>query len=116
MRLHPRFDIDQMLHHIEKDRITIEMAVAPIALAIASHPTLESLRLVVTALHHVGRDAGQRQRRRDGDPAHRRRLGSGLRHHELPVIACNPLDGAPARHGRAAGARGGPAGGVAGDR
>src|SRR5690349_1408211 len=30
IRLHRRFDIDVMLHHIERDRITIEMAVAPI--------------------------------------------------------------------------------------
>ena len=41
MRLHRRFDIDVMLRHIARDRITIEMAVAPIALAIASHPHLE---------------------------------------------------------------------------
>jgi len=56
MRLHPRFDIDRMLHHIESDRITVEMAVAPIALAIASHPSLESydlssLRYIMWAPH-----------------------------------------------------------------
>ena len=45
MRLHRRFDIDRMLRHIESDRITVEMAVAPIALAIASHPHLESYDL-----------------------------------------------------------------------
>lgn len=33
MRLHPRFDVETMLRHIESDGITIEMAVAPIALA-----------------------------------------------------------------------------------
>src|SRR6202044_4219931 len=33
MRLHRRFDIDQILQHIQTDRITVEMAVAPIALA-----------------------------------------------------------------------------------
>jgi len=42
VRLHSRFDVDAMLHHIEADRITVEMAVAPIALALASHPGLES--------------------------------------------------------------------------
>ena len=42
IRLHRRFDIDTMLRHIESDRITIEMAVAPIALALAAHPELES--------------------------------------------------------------------------
>ena len=52
MRLHRRFDIDQMLHHIEADRITIEMAVAPIALALAVAPPigkydLSSLRYIM---------------------------------------------------------------------
>src|SRR5689334_7039953 len=42
VRLHRRFDIDRVLQYIESDRITVEMAVAPIALAIASHPDLES--------------------------------------------------------------------------
>ncbi|MCM3882701.1 class I adenylate-forming enzyme family protein [Frankia sp. R82] len=45
MRLHRRFDLDRVLHAIEADRITIEMAVAPIALAIAGHPDLESFDL-----------------------------------------------------------------------
>ena len=45
IRLHRRFDIDTMLHHIETDRITIEMAVAPIALALAAHPNLETYDL-----------------------------------------------------------------------
>ncbi|TQR80848.1 long-chain fatty acid--CoA ligase, partial [Mycobacterium hodleri] len=45
LRLHPRFDVDQMLQHIESDRITVEMAVAPIALALAAHPKLESYDL-----------------------------------------------------------------------
>ena len=31
MRLHRRFDIDRILQHIQTDRITVEMAVAPIA-------------------------------------------------------------------------------------
>src|SRR5689334_6837443 len=42
MRLHRRYDLDLLLRTIEADRITVEMAVAPIALAIASHPDLES--------------------------------------------------------------------------
>ncbi|MCK9875360.1 AMP-binding protein [Frankia sp. Ag45/Mut15] len=45
MRLHRRFDLDRVLRAIEADRVTIEMAVAPIALAIAGHPTLESFDL-----------------------------------------------------------------------
>src|SRR6185312_1669274 len=45
LRLHPRFDIDTMLHHIQSDRITIEMVVAPMALALASHLGLENVDL-----------------------------------------------------------------------
>ena len=36
VRLHPRFDLDEVLRRIGSDRITLEMAVAPIALALAS--------------------------------------------------------------------------------
>lgn len=94
MRLHPRFDIDRMLHHIENDRITIEMAVAPIALAIASHPTLESydlssLRFIMWGATPVSADVAETVTRRTGVgwvPAY----GTT----ELPVIACNPLEGA----------------------
>ncbi|HEX4219892.1 MAG TPA: AMP-binding protein, partial [Acidimicrobiales bacterium] len=94
VRLHPRFDIDRMLHHIEKDRITVEMAVAPIALAIASHPKLESydlssLRFIMWGATPVSPSVADTVTRRTGIgwvPAY----GTT----ELPVIACNPLEGA----------------------
>ncbi|MCV7411152.1 AMP-dependent synthetase [Mycobacterium florentinum] len=94
LRLHRRFDIDRMLDHIEKDRITIEMAVAPIALAIAAHPTLESydlssLRYIMWGATPVSASVAETVTRRTGVgwlPAY----GTT----ELPVIACNPLDGA----------------------
>jgi acyl-CoA synthetase (AMP-forming)/AMP-acid ligase II len=94
MRLHPRFDIDTMLHHIESDRITVEMAVAPIALAIASHPNLESydlssLRFIMWGATPVSVPVAQTVTRRTGVgwvPAY----GTT----ELPVIACNPIEGA----------------------
>ena len=94
IRLHPRFDIDRMLRHIEKDRITIEMAVAPIALAIASHPGLESfdlssLRFIMWGATPVSADVAETVTRRTGIgwvPAY----GTT----ELPVIACNPVAGA----------------------
>jgi len=94
MRLHPRFDIDTMLHHIESDRITVEMAVAPIALAIASHPNLESydlssLRFIIWGATPVSVPVAQTVTRRTGVgwvPAY----GTT----ELPVIACNPIEGA----------------------
>jgi long-chain acyl-CoA synthetase len=94
MRLHRRFDIDRMLHDIESDRITVEMAVAPIALAIASHPRLESydlssLRFIMWGATPVSPSVAETVTRRTGVgwvPAY----GTT----ELPVIACNPLEGA----------------------
>ncbi|MGF2946733.1 class I adenylate-forming enzyme family protein [Mycobacterium sp. Lab-001] len=94
IRLHSRFDIDAMLHHIEKDRITVEMAVAPIALAIASHPRLESydlssLRFIMWGATPVTVSVAETVTRRTGVgwvPAY----GTT----ELPVIACNPVRGA----------------------
>ncbi|HZC94223.1 MAG TPA: AMP-binding protein [Mycobacterium sp.] len=94
LRLHRRFDIDCMLAHIESDRITVEMAVAPIALAIAAHPRLESydlssLRFIMWGATPVSASVAETVTRRTGVgwvPAY----GTT----ELPVIACNPLDGA----------------------
>jgi long-chain acyl-CoA synthetase len=94
LRLHRRFDLDGLLHHIESDRITIEMAVAPIALAIASHPKLESydlssLRYIMWGATPVTPSVAETVTRRTGVgwiPAY----GTS----ELPVIACNPLAGA----------------------
>ncbi|WP_068179151.1 class I adenylate-forming enzyme family protein [Mycobacterium sp. UM_CSW] len=94
LRLHPRFDIDRMLQTIEEDRITVEMAVAPIALAIASHPGLEtydlsSLRFIMWGATPVSPSVAETVTRRTGIgwvPAY----GTT----ELPVIACNPLQGA----------------------
>jgi long-chain acyl-CoA synthetase len=94
MRLHRRFDINQMLRHIENDRITVEMAVAPIALAIASHPDLESydlssLRFIMWGATPVSASVAETVTRRTGVgwvPAY----GTT----ELPVITCNPLEGA----------------------
>ena len=94
LRLHRRFDVDRMLHHIQSDRITVEMVVAPIALAMAAHPDLESfdlssLRFFMWGATPVSRSVAEAVTRRTGVswvPAY----GST----ELPVIACNPLDGA----------------------
>lgn len=93
VRLHPRFDIDRVLRHIESDRITVEMAVAPIALAIASHPDLESydlssLRYIMWGATPVTVHVAETVTRRTGVgwlPAY----GTT----ELPVVACNPIDG-----------------------
>lgn len=92
MRLHRRFDLDRMLEHIEADRITVEMAVAPIALALASDPKLESydlssLRYIMWGATPVTPSVAEIVTRRTGVgwlPAY----GAS----ELPVITCNPLD------------------------
>jgi long-chain acyl-CoA synthetase len=94
MRLHRRFDVDRMLRTIQDDRITVEMAVAPIALAIAAHPQLESydlssLRFIMWGATPVSASVAETVTRRAGVgwiPAY----GTT----ELPVIACNPLNGA----------------------
>ena len=116
MRLHRRFDIDSLLTHIEDDRITVEMAVAPIALAIASHPGLESydlssLRYIVWGATPVTASIAETVTRRTGVgwlPAY----GTT----ELPVIACNPTRRRPARLGRPASAGRGRSGDVLADR
>ncbi len=94
LRLHRRFDLDRVLGSIESDRITIEMAVAPIALAMADHPGLErydlsSLRFIMWGATPVTPSVAETVTRRTGVgwvPAY----GAS----ELPVIACNPLIGA----------------------
>jgi long-chain acyl-CoA synthetase len=94
IRLHPRFDIDQMLHHIETDRITVEMAVAPIALALAAHPKLDSydlssLRYVMWCATPVTQSVAEAVTDRAGV-----NWVTAYGTSELPVIACNSLEGA----------------------
>ena len=94
IRLHRRFDIDQMLHHIEADRITIEMAVAPIALALAAHPKvdsydLSSLRYVMWCATPVTASVAEAVTERAGV-----NWVTAYGTSELPVITCNSLEGA----------------------
>ena len=94
IRLHRRFDIDAMLHHIETDRITIEMAVAPIALALAAHPNLEtydlsSLRYIMWCATPVTASVVEAVTRRTGV-----NWVTAYGASELPVIACNDIEGA----------------------
>ncbi|MEO3787465.1 class I adenylate-forming enzyme family protein [Actinocorallia sp. B10E7] len=94
VRLHRRFDLESMLRCVETDRITVEMAVAPIALALASHPKLESydlssLRYIMWGATPVTPSVAETVTARTGIgwmPAY----GAS----ELPVIACNPVEGA----------------------
>jgi len=92
VRLHRRFDLDEVLRSIERDRITLEMAVAPIALAMANHPALEefdltSLRYIMWGATPVTAHVAEVVTERTGVrwlPAY----GAS----EVPVIACNPVD------------------------
>ena len=91
VRLHRRFDLDEVLHRIEDERMTLEMAVAPIALALANHPDLEqfdlsSLRFIMWGATPVSEQVAARVTERTGVrwlPAY----GAS----EVPVIAVNPV-------------------------
>jgi long-chain acyl-CoA synthetase len=92
VRLHRRFDLDEGLRCIEAERMTLEMAVAPIALAMANHPHLEdfdlsSLRYIMWGATPVSESVAAVVTRRTGVrwlPAY----GAS----ELPVIAVNPVN------------------------
>jgi acyl-CoA synthetase (AMP-forming)/AMP-acid ligase II len=82
-----------MLRHIESDRITVEMAVAPIALALAAHPKLESydlssLRYIMWCATPVTTSVADEVTRRSGVS-----WVTAYGASELPVITCNSLDG-----------------------
>ena len=91
VRLHRRFDLDELLGRIAAERMTLEMAVAPIALAMANHPHLEdfdlsSLRYIMWGATPVTESVARAVTERTGVrwlPAY----GAS----ELPVIAANPV-------------------------
>jgi acyl-CoA synthetase (AMP-forming)/AMP-acid ligase II len=91
VRLHRRFDLDEVLYRIATEQMTLEMAVAPIALAMANHPRLEqydlsSLRYIMWGATPVTESVAEIVTRRTGVrwlPAY----GAS----ELPVIAANPV-------------------------
>jgi acyl-CoA synthetase (AMP-forming)/AMP-acid ligase II len=92
VRLHRRFDLDEVLRRIGSDRITLEMAVAPIALALANHPDLErfdlsSLRYIMWGATPVTASVADTVTDRTGV-----RWLAAYGASELPVIACNPVD------------------------
>ncbi len=91
VRLHPRFDLEAMLSAIEADRITLEMAVAPIALAMANHPRLEefdlsSLRYIMWGATPVTESVAQRVTERTGVP-----FMPAYGASEAPVLTSNPI-------------------------
>jgi long-chain acyl-CoA synthetase len=92
VRLHRRFDLDETLYRIAHEKMTLEMAVAPIALALANHPRLEdfdlsSLRYIMWGATPVTESVAREVTERTGVrwlPAY----GAS----EVPVIAANPVD------------------------
>ena len=92
VRLHRRFDLDEELRCIQDERMTLEMAVAPIALAMANHPRLEdydlsSLRYVMWGATPITPSVAETVSARTGVrwlPAY----GTS----EVPVITANPVD------------------------
>jgi long-chain acyl-CoA synthetase len=91
VRLHRRFDLDEVLRRIASEKMTLEMAVAPIALALANHPGLEdydlsSLRYIMWGATPVSASVAAIVTKRTGVrwlPAY----GAS----EVPVIAANPV-------------------------
>ena len=91
VRLHPRFDLEAMLSAVEADRITLEMAVAPIALAMANHPNLEdydlsSLRYIMWGATPVTESVAQQVTERTGVP-----FMPAYGASEAPVLTSNPV-------------------------
>jgi len=91
VRLHRRFDLDEELRWIEEESMTLEMAVAPIALSMANHPDLErfdlsSLRYIMWGATPVTATVAEMVTARTGVrwlPAY----GTS----EVPVITANPV-------------------------
>ncbi len=79
IRLHRRFDVDLMLHHIETDRHHHRDGRSTNRFGAGRPSETGKLRPVVAALHHVVRDSGHPERRRNGFPQDRRELGDRLR-------------------------------------
>jgi acyl-CoA synthetase (AMP-forming)/AMP-acid ligase II len=97
VRLHPRFALEEVLQHIASERMTLEMAVAPIALAMANHPDLEqydlsSLRYIMWGATPVTPSVAETVTRRTGV-----QWLAAYGATELPVIAANPVRDPAAR-------------------
>jgi acyl-CoA synthetase (AMP-forming)/AMP-acid ligase II len=91
VRLHRRFDLDEVLYRIAAERMTLEMAVAPIALAMANHPRLEeydlsSLRYIMWGATPVTESVAELVTSRTGV-----RWLAAYGTSEFPVIAANPV-------------------------
>lgn len=68
-----RFNLDVMLHDVQDSKITVGMAAAPIAVAMAAHPSLEdfdlsSLRYLVWGATPISKEIAETVTRRTGVP------------------------------------------------
>src|SRR6476469_2301254 len=91
VRLHRRFDLDQVLLYAAQERTTLEMAVAPIALALSRHPDLEqfdlsAMRYIVWGATPVNEAIARVVTERTGVP-----FMPGYGTSEVPVISMNPV-------------------------
>jgi acyl-CoA synthetase (AMP-forming)/AMP-acid ligase II len=91
-RLFERFDADLVLHGIQEDRVTVGIAVAPVALALANHPSLErfdlrSLRFFDWCATPVAADVASRFTDRTGVRWH-----TAYGCSEAPVLTANPVN------------------------
>ncbi len=89
--LHRRFDLGTELRTIEAERMTLEMAVAPIALAMANLPDLEahdlsSLRYVMWCATPVAAEVAEEITARTGVP-----VMSAYGASEVPVLTSHPV-------------------------
>ena len=89
-RLFSRFDLESVLASIERDRVTIGIAVAPVALGLSNHPEIEkfdltSLRFFDWCATPVVAEVAERFTRRTGIPWH---TAYGCT--EAPVLTANP--------------------------
>jgi long-chain acyl-CoA synthetase len=91
VRLHRRFDLDNLLFHAARDRTTLEMAVAPIALAMSRHSDLErfdlsAMRYIVWGATPINEAVARLVTERTGV-----RFMPGYGTSEVPVISMNPV-------------------------
>ena len=91
-RLYERFDVEHVLHGIEADRVTVGIAVAPVALALTNHPSLErydlsSLRYFDWCATPVVADVANRFTERTGVRWH---TAYGCT--EAPILTANPVN------------------------
>jgi acyl-CoA synthetase (AMP-forming)/AMP-acid ligase II len=91
IELFRRFDLDRMLEDIARNRITIGMGSAPMAVAMANHPDLErydlsSLRYFLWAATPISAEVARRVTERTGV-----RWLHAYGTTEVPALHCNPV-------------------------